>query len=108
MRTNLIPFEFQRAITITSQPKIFNLERSKRIELSSSAWKAEVITIIRTPHKFSNKISFPYWYWGSLIWWAFRDLNPGPSDYESPALTSELKALDFIYTYVLIQKLSSH
>ena len=25
-------------------------------------------------------------------WWAFRDLNPGPSGYEPPALTTELKA----------------
>ena len=25
--------------------------------------------------------------------WAFRDLNPGPSGYEPPALTTELKAL---------------
>jgi len=25
--------------------------------------------------------------------WARRDLNPGPRDYESPALTAELQAL---------------
>lgn len=25
-------------------------------------------------------------------WWARRDLNPGPRDYESPALTAELQA----------------
>ena len=25
-------------------------------------------------------------------WWAQRDLNPRPSDYESPALTTELWA----------------
>ena len=29
---------------------------------------------------------------GGLIWWAQRDLNPRPSDYESPALTAELWA----------------
>jgi hypothetical protein len=28
----------------------------------------------------------------SLILWARRDLNPGPRDYESPALTAELQA----------------
>ena len=26
------------------------------------------------------------------IWWAFRVSNPGPSGYEPPALTTELKA----------------
>ena len=26
-------------------------------------------------------------------WWAFRVSNPGPSGYEPPALTTELKAL---------------
>jgi hypothetical protein len=26
-------------------------------------------------------------------WWARRDLNPQPRDYESPALTIELQAL---------------
>jgi hypothetical protein len=25
-------------------------------------------------------------------WWARRDSNPGPRDYESPALTAELRA----------------
>ena len=29
-------------------------------------------------------------------WWAFRDLNPGPTGYEPAALTTELKALDLI------------
>ena len=28
-----------------------------------------------------------------IAWWAFRDSNPGPSDYESAALTAVLKAL---------------
>ena len=28
----------------------------------------------------------------SLKWWARSDLNRGPSDYESPALTAELRA----------------
>ena len=28
----------------------------------------------------------------SLKWWARPDLNRGPSDYESPALTAELRA----------------
>jgi hypothetical protein len=26
------------------------------------------------------------------VWWARRDLNPQPRDYESPALTVELQA----------------
>jgi hypothetical protein len=32
-----------------------------------------------------------------ILWWARRDLNPQPRDYESPALTVELQALLFIY-----------
>ena len=28
-----------------------------------------------------------------INWWARRDLNPQPRDYESPALTVELQAL---------------
>jgi hypothetical protein len=31
-------------------------------------------------------------YRNDLKWWAQRDLNPRPSDYESPALTAELWA----------------
>ena len=31
----------------------------------------------------------------SCCWWARRDLNPQPRDYESPALTVELQALPF-------------
>ena len=29
----------------------------------------------------------------AVKWWAFRVSNPGPSGYEPPALTTELKAL---------------
>jgi hypothetical protein len=28
-----------------------------------------------------------------ILWWARRDSNPQPRDYESPALTVELQAL---------------
>jgi hypothetical protein len=28
----------------------------------------------------------------TMNWWALRDSNPGPRDYESPALTAELRA----------------
>src|ERR1017187_7594938 len=31
----------------------------------------------------------------SVIWWARRDSNPQPRDYESPALTVELQARSF-------------
>ena len=30
--------------------------------------------------------------WFEEGWWARRDSNPGPRDYESPALTAELRA----------------
>ena len=29
-----------------------------------------------------------------MIWWPLLDLNQRPGDYESPALTTELKALN--------------
>jgi hypothetical protein len=38
--------------------------------------------------------------WNSLIrgdWWARKDLNLGPMDYESTALTAELRARFFIF-----------
>ena len=34
---------------------------------------------------------------GFSRWWAQRDLNPRPSDYESPALTPELWAQQIDY-----------
>ena len=33
-----------------------------------------------------------------MKWWARSDLNRGPRDYESPALTAELRALYMINT----------
>lgn len=35
----------------------------------------------------SNRLNYR-----AVIWWAFRVSNPGPSGYEPPALTTELKA----------------
>jgi hypothetical protein len=34
------------------------------------------------------------------VWWAQQDLNLRPSDYESPALTAELWALQGIFIFV--------
>ncbi len=45
------------------------------------AWQAGVLTNCTT----GPNILF-------CIWWAFRDLNPGPIGYEPTALTTELKA----------------
>ena len=36
-----------------------------------------------------------------LFWWARRDSNPQPRDYESPALTVELQALIFCNSFIL-------
>ena len=35
-----------------------------------------------------------------LIWWARQDLNLGPTDYESAALTAELRAR---FAYIILQ-----
>ena len=51
------------------------LERAAGIEPASSAWKAEVIAIIRCPP----------------IWWPLLGLNQRPIGYEPTALTAELK-----------------
>ena len=32
-----------------------------------------------------------------IDWWARKDLNLGPMDYESTALTAELRARSFIF-----------
>ena len=37
-------------------------------------------------------------------WWALRDLNPRPRDYESPALTAELRALNQRDLRTILQK----
>ena len=44
-------------------------------------------------------------------WWARRDLNPQPRDYESPALTVELQArtvLHFIHYNVVSQNSNNY
>jgi hypothetical protein len=39
-------------------------------------------------------------------WWARQDLNLGPTDYESAALTAELQARTF--THITLKKVSAH
>ena len=72
--------------------------------ISSAAWPSGTNSMVpnqsrrrsswidfwQKPHR-SSKINFPR---GEAMkgWWAQRDLNPRPSDYESPALTTELWA----------------
>jgi hypothetical protein len=41
------------------------------------------------------EVQIPLYFQGFSWWWAQRDLNPRPSDYESPALTAELWAHGF-------------
>jgi hypothetical protein len=41
-----------------------------------------------------------------MIWWARQDLNLGPTDYESAALTAELQARTF--THITPKKVSAH
>jgi hypothetical protein len=43
------------------------------------------------PQNFPRIPSYT-WFFEDFRWWARRDLNPGPRDYESPALTAELQA----------------
>ena len=44
------------------------------------------------PEKLPTPLAVPDGRWPCEIWWAHQDLNLGPSDYESPALTAELRA----------------
>ncbi len=37
-------------------------------------------------------------------WWRRRDLNPGPTDYDSAALTTELRRHQILYTQFLYMK----
>ena len=38
--------------------------------------------------------------------WALRDSNPGPTDYESAALTTELRALKHVINKFILNKLT--
>src|ERR1035441_1424123 len=40
-------------------------------------------------------VSLSHYAYRIMFWWACRDSNPEPRDYESPALTVELQALLF-------------
>lgn len=54
------------------------------------------ILIFHEPLKLAVTGLYPLnnqWFLEGKGWWAQRDLNPRPSDYESPALTAELWAL---------------
>jgi hypothetical protein len=47
--------------------------------------KGPVVLALNRSHSFLKTLK-------RVEWWAQRDLNPRPSDYESPALTAELWA----------------
>ena len=64
-------------------------ERVSGIEPPSLDWQPSVITIIRHPH---------------LRLWDRKELNLRPSDYESPALTAELRSRIDPLTYKTILK----
>ena len=76
---------------MTDYSKTINLPATK-FSMKANLSKTEVswIDFWQKPHR-SSKINFPR---GEAMkgWWAQRDLNPRPSDYESPALTTELWA----------------
>ncbi len=47
----------------------------------------------KTRALFTLRVDFRVSPAGLPVWWARRDSNPQPRDYESPALTVELQAL---------------
>ncbi len=78
----------------------FILERVKRIELSQSAWKAEVLPLNYTrilgrlmgiePTNVGATIRCVNHFATIAIWCRKQDLNPQPTDYKSVALPIEL------------------
>jgi hypothetical protein len=46
----------------------------------------------------------------SKVWWARKDLNLGPTDYESAALTAELRAPRFLTAgfYIIYTNIAEH
>jgi hypothetical protein len=49
-------------------------------------------TVFRGARPQIPKVQIPLYFQGVSRWWAQRDLNPRPSDYECSALTIELQA----------------
>jgi hypothetical protein len=49
-------------------------------------------TVFRGARPQIPEVQIPLYFQGLSCWWAHQDLNLGPSDYESPALTAELWA----------------
>ena len=78
------------------------LERVKRIELSQSAWKAEVLPLNYTrlllmgrlmgiePTSVGATIRCVNHFATIAVWCRKQDLNPQPTDYKSVALPIEL------------------
>src|SRR5271170_5855010 len=58
--------------------------------------EAECTTLVLGGYPCSRDILLPMSPgWTEHSWWARQDLNLGPTDYESAALTAELRALHF-------------
>ncbi len=77
------PAGFVRASAITwNQPPLYN-------------WHVDYLLQVAEPVEvgYATAAQELEHHWGGVVkWWAQRDLNPRPSDYESPALTTELWA----------------
>lgn len=52
-------------------------------------WPSRVFRVIRAQ---VVEVQIPLYFQGFPCWWAQQDLNLRPNDYESPALTAELRA----------------
>ena len=61
--------------------RLFRLDFYSFTEVDHSRGSSQTATHTPAHSKQSRK-----------VWWARRDSNPGPRDYESPALTAELRA----------------
>jgi hypothetical protein len=63
-------------------------------------WPSTVFRVVRPQ---VSEVQIPLCFQGVSCWWAHQDLNLGPSDYESPALTAELWA-----QHIDLQRLEIH
>ena len=95
-----LPFRHDRLSWLFNGISPKKLERVKRIELSQSAWKAEVLPLNYTrilgrlmgiePTNVGATIRCVNHFATIAIWCRKQDLNPQPTDYKSVALPIEL------------------
>ncbi len=87
---SLIPTELSGHTNLANL--IFNIYKIlagvEGIEPSSAVLETDILPLNYTPKSLYKIIDISLEKYLNIIWWAFRDLNPGPTGYEPGALTN--------------------